>query len=66
LNNQDSLKRAVAFVSAANPNAIGNGLEESAHVMMKEQTNSPGRVKNKVGALYNPNYIDPRVINNSA
>jgi len=30
--------------------------------LKKEQKNSPGKSKNKLGALYNPNYIDPRVL----
>jgi hypothetical protein len=63
VNEQDDLiQRAVAFVQAANPNAVGNGLEESVDSLKKEQRHSPGRSKNKLGALYNPNYVDPRII----
>jgi len=58
----DSIQRAVAFVQAANPNAIGNGLEETIQGLKREQKNSPGKSKNKLGALYNPNYVDPRVL----
>jgi hypothetical protein len=52
----------VAFVQAANPNAIGNGLEETINGLKKEQKGSPGRSMNKLGALYNPNYVDPRIL----
>lgn len=58
----DSVRRAVAFVQAANPNAIGNGLEETIEGLKREQRNSPGKSKNKLGALYNPNYVDPRIL----
>jgi hypothetical protein len=30
--------------------------------LKKEQKNSPGKSKNKLGALYNPNYVDPRIL----
>ena len=56
------ISKAVAFVQAANPNAIGNGLEETINGLKKEQLNSPGKSKNKLGALYNPNYVDPRAL----
>jgi len=30
--------------------------------LKKEQKQSPGKSKNKLGALYNPNYVDPRIL----
>ena len=57
---EDDINRAVAFIRAANPNAVGYGLEETIEGLKKEQKNSPGKSKNKLGALYNPNYVDPR------
>ena len=56
------IQRAVAFVQATNPNAIGNGLEETVFGLKKEQAGSPGISKNRLGALYNPNYVDPRML----
>lgn len=39
----DTIKRAVAFVQAANPNAVGNGLEETLDGLKKEQRQTPGK-----------------------
>ena len=58
----DQIQKAVAFVQAANPNAVGSGLEETLENLKREQRASPGKSKNKLGALYNPNYVDPRII----
>ena len=49
-------------MQAANPNAIGNGLQETIAGLKKEQRYSPGKSNNKLGAIYNPNYVDPRVL----